>query len=303
VHIRGDVVIDPADLLVLVAVARHRTHIGAAAALGFNHTTVARRLRALERAVGERLLVSAPGGWELTPTGRTVLAAGEAVEAAMELLPGAAGATALHGVVRITSTEAFGIRVVAPAMTGLRREHPGVSFELVLATRPAPTYGPAGDLDIGVTRPASRRLEVRRLVDYELGLFAAPQYLDESGRPATLADLVDHTPVYYVESMLQVRDLDLVDRLFPRRSEVLGATSVMAQLELTRRGAGIGLLPAFVAARDRHLERVLPQQASAVLTYWMSGRPENLRRREVAAAAAAIEQQCSDVFGDLPVPP
>jgi hypothetical protein len=49
------------------------------------------------------------------------------------------------------------------------------------------------------------------------------------------------------QSMLQVADLDLVDRLFPRRAEVLGATSVLAQLEMTRRGAGIGLLPVLLA--------------------------------------------------------
>ncbi|MCU1614365.1 MAG: LysR family transcriptional regulator, partial [Frankiales bacterium] len=82
--------IDPGDLLALLAVARHRTHTSAAAALGVNHTTVARRVRALERAVGERLLVNATGGWELTARGRAVLAAGEAVEAAMQLLPGGA---------------------------------------------------------------------------------------------------------------------------------------------------------------------------------------------------------------------
>jgi DNA-binding transcriptional LysR family regulator len=177
-----------------------------------------------------------------------------------------------------------------------------VSFELASVTRPTPTYGPAADLDIGVTRPTSRRLEVRRLVDYELGLYAASDYLARRGRPRDLADLQEHTPVYYVESMLQVSDLDLVDRLFPRRSEVLGATSVLAQLEMTRRGAGIGLLPAFLAVGEPDLERVLCREASAVLTFWMSARPENLRRSEVVAAATAIERQCHEVFRDLPVP-
>jgi DNA-binding transcriptional LysR family regulator len=302
---RQSAMIDPGDLLVLLAVARHRTYSSAAGALGLNHTTVARRLRVLERAVGERLLVSAAGGWELTATGRAVLVASEAVEAALHLLPGEAGkegSTRLRGLVRVSSTEVFGIRVVAPALTELRAQHPGVSFELASVTRPTPTYGAAADLDIGVTRPTSRRLEVRKLVDYELGLYASRDYLSTWGRPMTLLDLERHSPVYYVESMLQVSDLDLIDRLFPRRNEVLGATSVLAQLELTRRGAGIGLLPAFLAAREPALERVLPTDASAVLTFWMSARPENLRRSEVVAAAASIERQCREVFRDLPVP-
>jgi DNA-binding transcriptional LysR family regulator len=140
---------------------------------------------------------------------------------------------------------------------------------------------------------------VRRLVDYELALFAAPSYLAAYGEPSSLTDLAQHSPVYYVESMLQVADLDLIDRLFPRRAEVLGATSVLAQLEMTRRGAGIGLLPVFLAADAPELVRVLPGSTKAVLTYWLSARTENLRRPEVAAVAAAIEAQCARVFAPL----
>jgi DNA-binding transcriptional LysR family regulator len=193
----------------------------------------------------------------------------------------------------------FGLKVVAPALNRVRAEHPGISFELASVTRPTPAYGAAADLDVGVTRPSSPRLQVRRLVDYELGLFAAPAYLAAHGEPASMSDLARHSPVYYVESMLQVADLDLVDRLFPRRAEVLGATSVLAQLEMTRRGAGIGLLPVFRAADAPELVRVLPGSTKAVLTYWLSGRTENLRRPEVAAVAAAIDDECRHVFGPL----
>jgi DNA-binding transcriptional LysR family regulator len=273
--------------------------------MGVNHTTVARRIRSLEQTLGERLLVPAPGGWEPTATGRDVLATAEAVQAAIEQLPhGSTSASPrrLRGLVRVNSTEVFGIKVVAPALTTVRAEHPDISFELASVTRPTPAYGAAADLDVGVTRPSSPRLQVRRLVDYELGLFAAPSYLAAHGEPSSMSDLAQHSPVYYVESMLQVTDLDLVDKLFPRRAEVLGATSVLAQLEMTRRGAGIGLLPVFLAVDAPELVRVLPRSTSAVLTFWLSARTENLRRPEVAAVAEAIEVQCHRVFAPLPSP-
>jgi DNA-binding transcriptional LysR family regulator len=295
--------VDPGDLLALLAVARGRTFTAAATTLGVNHTTVARRIRALEQALGERLLVAASDGWDLTATGRDVLATAEAVQEAVDRLPPAspnASAGQLRGLVRVNSTEVFGFKVVAPALTEVRAEHPGISFELASVTRPTPAYGAAADLDVGVTRPSSPRLRVRRLVDYELALFAAPSYLAARGEPSSLADLAQHSPVYYVESMLQVTDLDLIDRLFPRRAEVLGATSVLAQLEMTRQGAGIGLLPVFLAVDAPELVRVLPGSTGAVLTFWLSGRVENLRRPEVAAVAEAIEQQCHRVFDPLP---
>jgi DNA-binding transcriptional LysR family regulator len=298
-------VIDPGDLLALLAVVRGRTFTAAATTLGVNHTTVARRIRSLEQTVGERLLVAAPGGWAPTARGREVLMAAEAVQAALDELPsdgrGRSGGV-LRGLVRVNSTEVFGIKVVAPALAQVRTEHPGISFELASITRPTPAYGAAADLDVGVTRPSSPRLGVRRLVDYELALFAAPSYLAAHGEPSSLTDLAQHSPVYYVESMLQVTDLDLIDRLFPRRAGVLGATSVLAQLEMTRRGAGIGLLPVFLAVDAPDLVPVLPGSTGAVLTFWLSARTENLRRPEVAAVAEAIEQQCRQVFGALPPP-
>jgi DNA-binding transcriptional LysR family regulator len=297
--------LDPTDLLALLAVVRGRTYSAAAITLGVNHTTVARRIKSLEQTLGERLLVSAPGGWDLTATGRDALTAAEAVHAALDLLPSVKGSLPrgrLRGLVRVNSTEVFGIKVVAPALTRVRAAHPGISFELASITRPTPAYGAAADLDVGVTRPSSPRLRVRRLVDYELGLFAAPSYLSAHGVPASLSDLAQHSPVYYVESMLQVADLDLIDRLFPRRAEVLGATSVLAQLEMTRRGAGIGLLPVFLAVDASDLVRVLPRSTSAILTFWLSGRTENLRRPEVAAVAEAITEQCDQVFSALPLP-
>ena len=295
-------VVDPGDLLALLAVVRGRTFTAAATTMGVNHTTVARRIRSLEQALGERLLVAAAGGWELTATGRDVMATAEAVQAALDHLPHgsqSASKDLLRGLVRVNCTEVFGIKVVAPALTRVRAEHPGISFELASVTRPTPAYGAAADLDVGVTRPSSPRVQVQRLVDYELALFAAPSYLAERGEPSSMADLAQHSPVYYVESMLQVADLDLVDRLFPRRAEVLGATSVLAQLEMTRRGAGIGLLPVFLAVDAPELVRVLPDTTSAQLTFWLSGRTENLRRPEVSAVAQAIIEQCHHVFAPL----
>jgi DNA-binding transcriptional LysR family regulator len=296
-------VLDPGDLLALLAVVRGRTFTAAASTLGVNHTTVARRIRSLEQALGERLLVAAPGGWDLTATGRDALTAAEAVRAALDGLPSDGGGPSrgpLRGLVRVNSTEVFGVKVVAPALTEVRRAHPGISFELASITRPTPAYGAAADLDVGVTRPTSPRLQVRRLVDYELALFAAPSYLDAHGTPSSLTELAQHSPIYYVESMLQVTDLDLIDRLFPRRAEVLGATSVLAQLEMTRLGAGIGLLPVFLAVDAPELVRVLPHSTGAVLTFWLSSRTENSRRPEVAAVAEAIERQCHRVFDPLP---
>jgi DNA-binding transcriptional LysR family regulator len=292
-------------LLVLLAVARRRTFSAAAGELGLDHTTVARRVKALEAAVGGRLLVETPGGWDLSPLGESACEAARGVEAALAGLgrePRAASAK-LHGLVRVTAPEIFMREVVAPAVAAVSRNHADLQFELISVTRPTPQHGPTADLDIGVTRATSRRLATRRLGDYQLGLFAARSYLASHGPIRSRADLRDHNPVYYVESMLQVVDLDVLDQFFPRRRALLGATSVEAQLCLVMAGAGVGLLPRYFASKQAGLEPVLPEEAAATLTYWMTGRPANLRRSEVTAVAEAIAHHTRQVLGDAIVPP
>src|SRR5690348_18499821 len=68
------------DLLVLLAVGRSGRYNIAAEELGLNHTTISRRIAALEQAVGGRVLARVGGGSELTDLGRSALSAAEAVE-------------------------------------------------------------------------------------------------------------------------------------------------------------------------------------------------------------------------------
>lgn len=282
------------DLLVLLAVERHRTFTAAATHLEVDHTTVARRLQALALAVGGRLLVEGSGGWELTQLGHEVAAAARGVEEAVAAIDTTASDTGstLRGLVRVVAPEIFMTEVVAPAVAATCRANPRLLCELISVTRPTPLHGTSADLDIGVTRSRSRRVTSRHLLDYQLGLYASAEYLEQHGTIKTPDGLRDHVPVYYVESMLQVEDLDRIDEFFPHRRGLLGATNVRAQLELVRASAGVGILPRYLA--DQHeLTPVLPDVATSTLTYWMTARPSNLRRPEVRAVADAISVHAS----------
>ncbi|MDT7732279.1 MAG: hypothetical protein QOK45_2532 [Mycobacterium sp.] len=126
------------DLLVLLAVGRSGRYNTAADELGLNHTTISRRIAALEQSIGGRVLVRVGGGWELTDLGREALSAAEAVESAVRSLtvdPG--GMRTLEGVVRISATDGFSAYIAAPAAADVQRRHPKVAVEIVAATRRA----------------------------------------------------------------------------------------------------------------------------------------------------------------------
>ena len=184
---------NPDDLLVLLAVSRSAKFTTAAQALGLNHTTVSRRIAALEKALGGRVLARAAGGWELTELGEQAVRVAEQVEAAVSALgPEGKAPDPIAGVVRMTATDGFSAYIAAPAVARLRRKHPGLSVEVVTMTRRALQQRSGLDIEVVVGEPQVHRAEAVRLGDYMLGMYASRAYLAEHGTPAGLEDLGGH---------------------------------------------------------------------------------------------------------------
>jgi DNA-binding transcriptional LysR family regulator len=283
------------DLLVLLAVGRSGRYTNAADELGVNHTTIARRIAALEESLGGRLLARVGGGWELTDRGREALCAAEAVESAVRKLSAdPQSPPALEGVVRMSATDGFSAYIAAPAIAEVQRRHPGVAVEIVATTRRATQQRSGLDIEVVVGEPQVHRAKAIRLGDYCLGLYGSRDYLARRGVPVSRADLVDHPLVYFIDSMLQVDDLDLARSVAPGMRESVTSTNVFVHVEATRAAAGLGLLPCFMATRHDDLIRVLPDTVALQLTYWLVTRAETMRRPEVAAVVDAIRTRMQD---------
>lgn len=287
------------DLLVLLAVGRSGRYTTAADELGINHTTISRRIAALEQAIGGRVLTRATGGWELTELGREALTAAEAVEAAVRTLGSGAGERILEGVVRLSATDGFSAYLAAPTAARVQRRHPGVAVEIIATTRRASTQRTGLDIEVVVGRPQVHRAEAIELGDYCLGLYAARDYLAEHGTPANISELARYPLVYFIESILQVDDLDIAASFAPAMRRSVSSTNVFVHVEATRAAAGLGLLPCFMADRHPDLIRVLPERIRVQLTYWLVTRPETLRRPEVAAVIEALRTTVHDRHDEL----
>jgi DNA-binding transcriptional LysR family regulator len=260
--------------------------------LGLNHTTVSRRIAALEKALGGRVLSRAAGGWELTELGAQAVVVAEQVETAVRALgPSGRAPDPITGVVRMTATDGFSAYIAAPAVARLRRNHPGLSVEIVTVTRRALQQRSGLDIEVVVGEPQVHRAEAFRLGEYVLGMYASRAYLEENGTPDSVESLSTHPLVYFVDSMLQVDDLDAPRRLVPAMRDGVSSTNVFVHVEATRAGAGIGFLPCFMADRHHDLVRLLPGDIAERLPYWMVLRPDSMRRPAVAAVVQAVREQ------------
>jgi DNA-binding transcriptional LysR family regulator len=289
----------PDDLLVLVAVARTGRYTTAAQQLGVNHTTIARRIAALETALGGAVLRRGAAGWMLTPLGERAVAVGGEVEAAMGRLTGSDSGDELTGLIRLSATDGFSGYIAAPAMAALRERHPGLALEIVAVTRQASRQRAAADLEVVVGRPEVRRAEAVKLADYVLGLYASRELLERLGEPRSPSELTGAPLVYFIESMLHVDSLDDARRSIPAMFDAVTSTNVYVHVEATRAGAGYGLLPCFLADRHPDLVRLFPDRIARTLPYWLVGRSDTFRQPAIEAFVAALGERLASVRPEL----
>ena len=256
------------DVRIFLAVARSGQILGAAKALGLNHATVARRLTALEDALGAKLMARKTNGSELSAEGERFLAHAERMESAMLAAAESTGSgSEIAGTVRVGAPDGFGVAFLAPRIGELTERHQGLRIELVPVPRTFSLSRREADIAVTLERPREGRLVARKLTDYRLGLYAAQSYLDRHGMPEALGDLAGHRLVGYVDDLLFSASLDYTGEYLREWTSTLAVSSAMGQTEAVRAGAGIGILHGFMARRDAGLVPVLPEH-SLTRSYW-----------------------------------
>jgi DNA-binding transcriptional LysR family regulator len=284
------------DMVVLLEVARSGTLLGAATALGVDHSTISRRLTGLERELGGTVVIRSAQGCRLTDLGREVVTAAERIEQAVADVRGRGesptGSSSLRDLIQVSSAEAFGVHFVAPVLARLQHQHPDLLVQLVTATRP-PLQTVDADIEIVVGQPGASRSNTVRLTEYRNGMYASPEYLERRGMPRSPHDLGDHTLVFYIEPLMRITDLHIIQRHFPDSTIGFASTNVFAHVEATKAGSGIGLLPAFLGDREPGLTRLFPDEVSIPLDYMASLAPRVLRR---PAARLVMEELSQEVI-------
>jgi DNA-binding transcriptional LysR family regulator len=280
------------NLRFFLELARSGTLVGAARRLEVDHTTVARRIQALEKQVGSALFSRAADGHRLTEAGRRLQPQVEAMESAFQAVESAAPSSheGLSGLVRIGATEGFGTMVLAPQLALFAKQHPRLVIDLLAMPRLFHLSRREADIVISLERPARGPVVVTKLTDYALYLYASEAYLAARKPIATREDLRGHTFVSYVDDLLFSKELQYLDELYRPDAFALRSTSILAQHQATAAGAGIAVLPAFIAARDPSLRRVLPHHANFTRTFWMSVPAETRHLARMQAAWDFLRQ-------------
>ena len=254
-----------------LAIARAGRLTAAAARLRVDHMTLSRRIAALEHSLKAKLFDRSPSGYALTEAGRRLLPIAEQMEGLAVGVRDAVGGTAatVEGSVRVGSPEGFGSYFLAPRIGRLAERHPQLNIQLVAGPTVFSLARRDADIAVAVSRPPSGRLVVSKLIDYDLALYAAPAYLAAHAPIGGVADLGGHRFVSYIGDLLYFPELDFLKDVAPNGCTALESSNLVAQLKATLAGAGLCVLPAFLAAEQTGLVRVLPQEVRLTRALWL----------------------------------
>src|SRR6185503_10090044 len=246
----GSMALEWSDLKVLLALSRAGSVAGAARELQVDHSTISRRLAALEDAVNAKLLIRGGREFALTNEGRAMLEAAEATEAATAAALRAVRASKVEaqGHVSVSVAPAFVPVLMRELMPALRQSHPLLSVELRGSFLRADLAKGEADIALRMARPSEPDLVARRAMDTGWCVFASRAYLAARGCPARAEDLAQHDLVLYADNLHSAPPTRWLEA-YKGRSAAHAASrmdSLETACQAAQAGGGIVVLPAFV---------------------------------------------------------
>jgi DNA-binding transcriptional LysR family regulator len=251
--------------------------------------TVSRKIDELERTLNARLLYRSPRGVTLTEAGKKALRYAEIMSDAADGLRSDVLDHDLpaEGPVTLCTGDGLAAHWIAPHLPEFHLQNPKIELRLVTTDQPdTELLNEKSEIAIQFSEPVRQEIVSKKLGILHYSFFAAPEYLETFGRPASLFDLHNHRCIIhsgYVNQMerwapkaKQFRDL--IDF-----SLVTNSGSVM--IEVCANGGGIALLPTYVHSLGKNMEPLMLPEV-APIRFWLT---YTERVRRLARAQIVID--------------
>lgn len=260
------------DLRIVGAVYRTGSYMRAGREMAIDETTVARRIARIEASLGMRLFETLDGLRNPTESCKAILPALAAMERAasdVQTLTTEAGQPVRR--LRLSTISAIAEHFVAPAVGRLLTAEPGLTLVVETGDHNVDMSRWEADLAIRLGRPARGAFNVRRVgvLDFCLvmprgGGIGAAAGADVASVPSSLMPLIAYT-----DSLSGTPEMGCLFR-FERAGPVRVQTSDVALIRaLVEAGAGIGVLPGFLAESLRRDDRLDVHPIEAQREVWL----------------------------------
>lgn len=250
------------DFRYFLTLAETGSFSGAARRLGVDHSTVARRVAALEADTGLRLIDRLPKAVMLTEEGQLLAGRGQgALEAMFAVERAAAGAmTGVSVPLCISAPPSLARHVIAPGLQGFRQQHPEIEVILQGQTQSADLNRRQADIAIRLSRPRKSSVVTRKLADMPMAFYGAADYQKAE---------VDWDLISWDDSSADIPQYRWLEDRRAGRPVVVRSNDMDVQAACARAGVGVALLPCYLGDADPQLRKLKGQEDFPAREIWM----------------------------------
>jgi DNA-binding transcriptional LysR family regulator len=269
------------EFRIVRAIAEAQSLTRAAERLGLNHSTLFRRLAAMEARLGHKLFARDRSGYRPT-------AAGEDMAALANLMGDTIAEferrvtrseVPLSGRVRLTTVASIGLLVLPPVLAALARAHPALHLEIMPSDAVLDMTHGVADIALRCLKgPPPSSLSSRCVAPLRWRIYAAPEWLGP--------DDVPRPDARWVVPCEQLGPLDArrwIDRHVEPSRHAATASSDLLMAELAAQGVGLALLPTYIGAHKPPLRSVGDVGGELEGALWLVAADHALRTPRVRA--------------------
>jgi DNA-binding transcriptional LysR family regulator len=292
-------------ILLYVRIVETGSFSKASADLGITQPTATKHVAALEDKLGARLLNRNTRGVSTTEVGTLYYEKCKNIQRELEDADTLAALlqSRVGGTLRISSSVAFGRRVITPIVLGFMQEHPELSVDLSFDDRYVNLVEQGIDIALRMGRLADSTLGARYLGINPWLVVAAPHYLARAGTPQSLQDLNGHACLIYSsvqgDDRWQFTPPHGVSQAVPVRGP-LRSNNLSAVLDAAIAGHGLAALPWYVAREavaDGRVVQVLSGYALPVQELHAVFPSPKLVSSKVSTFISHLQEQLAEVDG------
>ncbi|MFL0810352.1 MAG: LysR family transcriptional regulator [Agarilytica sp.] len=251
------------DVKVFLAVARAGSVSGAGRQLRLQHTTVSRRLRAMEDKLGVRLIERVKGGYGLTPAGEDLKEAGERIE--KEVLGVEAVLLGqdqhLKGPLRVTVINHMAYALLMPMFARFSENYPAIELQIQSSNAYISLPQRQADIALRVTNAPADTLVGKKIISFASAVYGSRPYLERlkrTGEPPNWigTECCNFHRIWTKQQCPNGRHRFVIDDTSLAHAAI-------------REGVGLSFLPCFMGDVDEHLGRYAGVIEDYELDLWM----------------------------------
>ncbi|MGF7208468.1 DNA-binding transcriptional LysR family regulator [Skermanella aerolata] len=263
------------DFRLVKAIADAKGLPAAAARLGINHSTVFRRLRQIEAALGVALFERHRLGYVATAAGEEMVALADRLDEDITAFTRKVSGRELSpaGELRVTTNDTLLVHLLTPLFAAFLRQCPEMRLDVVLSNQPLNLSKRDADVAIRATDNPPETLVGRRAARIAWALYGRAADFPYPGA-IPIERLFDRPWVALGEDLAAMKAVRFVREHVPPERIAYRTNTVLGLGEAVETGIGIGHLPCFIADARPGLVRLAEPDPELAADLWLLTHPD-----------------------------